>query len=69
MSGREGQTIGRIRRALGDGSLVEPFRAADVNRALGIDWADVFLPKHCVGTGSSTGLFKRVDRGVYRVNR
>jgi hypothetical protein len=63
----EGDTIRQIRYAVAKGSLKEPFRAADVNRLLGIDWAGAFLPKHCVGNGYTTEHFVRVTRGLYRL--
>jgi hypothetical protein len=50
----EGQTIKRVREGVRTGGLVEPFKPADVNKFLGIDWAGTFLPKHCVGNGSTT---------------
>ena len=45
----ERDTMRRIREAIESGKLVQPFRPAEVNRALGIDYAGVFLPKHRVG--------------------
>lgn len=63
----EGQTIQRIRSAVRGGKLADPFKAADVNRLLGIDWAGTFLPKHCEGNGHTTELFVRVSRGSYRL--
>jgi hypothetical protein len=39
------QTIKAIRIIVGKKGLVQPFRASDVNVALGIDWAGHFLPK------------------------
>jgi hypothetical protein len=62
----EGDTIRQIRYAVAKSSLKEPFRAADVNRLLGIDWAGTFL-KHCVGNGYTTEHFVRVTRGLYRL--
>jgi hypothetical protein len=62
------ETIRRIRDAVRSGRLGTRFTAADVNRALGIDWAGTFLPKHRVGNpGKVTELFVRVDRGLYRL--
>jgi hypothetical protein len=56
-----------IRQAIEDGKLVQPFRPSDVNRALGIDYAGVFLPKHRVGNpGGYTEHFVRIERGLYR---
>ena len=42
----ERETTRRIREAVKNGTLTEPFRAADVNRELKIRYAGVFLPKH-----------------------
>jgi hypothetical protein len=62
----ERKTIGRIREAVRSGRLNQPFRAADVNRILGIDWARTFLPKHAVDNpGGFTELFVRIGRGLY----
>lgn len=69
---REGRTIGRIREAVRQGQLVEPFAPQDVNAALGIHWAGTFLPKHRVGNpGGYTELFVRVNSNPaqYRLNR
>jgi len=63
----EGQTIQRIRTAVRTGRLTEPFKAAHVNKLLGIDWAGTFLPKHCEGNGYTTEHFIRVGRGLYRM--
>ena len=65
----EGQTIQRIRAGVRAGKLSELFRAGDVNRFLGIDWADTFLPKHCEGNGYTTEHFVRVSRGLYHLKR
>lgn len=65
---REGTTIELIRAAVEKGRLSQPFRAAEVNRLLAIDWAGVFLSKHCVGNRiQTTELFVRVDKGLYRL--
>jgi hypothetical protein len=64
---QEGSTIKLIRAAVQTGRLSQPFRAEDVNRLLGIDWAGVFLPKHRVGNGYTTELFVRVGHGLYRL--
>jgi len=60
-----------IYAAVGSGRLKEPFDAAMVKEACP-GWADrtyhVFLGKHAVGNGSTTELFVRVDRGLYRLN-
>ncbi len=63
----EGETIRKIRDAVHSGKLPKSFRAADVNRLLGIDWANTFLPKHNVGNGYTTEHFMRVSRGLYRL--
>ena len=39
-----------------------------MNRALGIHWAGVFLPKHREGNpGGQTELFVQIERGLYRL--
>ena len=63
----EGQTIQHIRTAVRVGKLAEPFKAADVNKLLGIDWAGNFLPKHSEGNRRTTEHFVRVGRGLYRL--
>jgi len=64
----ERDTVRRIREAIETGTLVQPFRSADVNRALGIDYAGVFLPKHRVGNpGGFTEHFVQIERGLYRM--
>ena len=64
----ERDTMLRIREAIKNGILVQPFRASDVNRALGIDYAGVFLPKHRVGNqGGFTQHFIQIERGLYRL--
>lgn len=64
----ERDTIRRIRQAVADRRLAEPFRAADVYRVLRIDFAGTFLPKHRVGNpGNNTELFVQVNRGLYRL--
>jgi hypothetical protein len=63
----QGQTIQRIRADVRSGKLVEPFKPADVNKLLGIDWAGTFLPKHCEGNGYTTEHFIRVSPGLYRL--
>ena len=62
----EKETVQRIKEAVRSRRLTEPFRAADVNRALRIHWAGVFLPKHRVGNpDDQTEQFVRVSRGLY----
>ena len=68
----EKETMRRIREAIRAGSLTEPFRAADVNRALHIGYAGVFLPKHRVGNPGTNGRkntehFVQIERGLYRL--
>lgn len=54
----ERDTIRRIRQAVRAGAILPLFRAADVNRALRIHWAGIFLPKHRDGnSGGMTELF------------
>ena len=64
----EGQTVQLIRAGVRSGKLTQPFKPADVNRFLGIDWAGTFLPKHCEGNGYTTEHFVRVGRGLYQLN-
>jgi hypothetical protein len=62
-------TIRRIRGAVESKVLGHQFRAEDVNKALGIEFAGTFLPKHRVGnSGGSTELFVRISAGLYRLN-
>jgi hypothetical protein len=68
----ERETMRRIREAVNSGTLTEPFRAADVNRALKIHYAGVFLPKHRVGNPGMKGKkntehFVLIERGLYRL--
>jgi len=68
----ERETMRRIREAVKSGTLTEPFRAADVNRALKIHYAGVFLPKHRVGNPGMKGEkntehFVLIERGLYRL--
>lgn len=66
LAGRK--TIRRIREAVKNGRLREAFRPVDVNAALGIDYAGVFLPKHRDGNpGGNTTLFIQIERGLYRL--
>jgi hypothetical protein len=54
------------RKAVAADQLKEPFRAIDVNAAINIDFADVFLPKHRVSNpGDFTELFVQNCRGLY----
>ena len=64
----EKETMKHTREAVRTGRLKQPFRAADVNRELGITYAGVFLPKHRVGNpGKNTEHFIQVERGLYRL--
>jgi hypothetical protein len=64
----ERDTIRRIREAVASGKLGKDFRAEDVNKALRIEFAGVFLPKHRVGNpGRFTELFVRISAGLYRL--
>lgn len=63
-------TMRRICEAVESGTLLQPFRPADVNRVLGIDYAGVFLPKHRVGNpGGFTEYFVQIERGLYRLEQ
>jgi hypothetical protein len=64
----ERETMRLIREAIERGALVQPFCPTDVNRALGIDYAGVFLPKHRVGNpGGFSERFVQIKRGLYRL--
>jgi hypothetical protein len=64
----ERDTIRRIREAVTSGHLDKTFRAADVNAALKMEFAGVFLPKHRVGNpGGFSKLFVRLSRGLLSV--
>ena len=64
----ERDTIQRIRHGVRSGAIPQRFRAADVNRVLGIHWAGTFLPKHRLGNpGGTTELFVQIGRGLYRL--
>lgn len=61
-------TIRRIKQGVDAGTIPTTFRPREVNAALKIDWAGVFLPKHRKGNpGENTELFVQVKRGVYRL--
>jgi hypothetical protein len=65
----ERETIRRIREAVQAGRLSREFTPPDVNKALNIEWAGTFLPKHRQGNpGGNTVLFVRVRKGVYRLS-
>jgi hypothetical protein len=49
MVGREGRNIKRIREAVAEGALIEPFSPADIKRFLGITYAHSFLAHYRVG--------------------
>ena len=62
------ETIRRIKQGVTSGAIPAVFKPADVNKALKIHWAGVFLPKHRVGNpGGQTELFVQVERGTYRL--
>jgi hypothetical protein len=63
----EHETMQRIGEAIQAGVLEEPFRADDINRALGITRSGHFLAGHCQDTGRSTPRFIRVGVGIYRL--
>jgi len=64
----ERETIRKIRDAVRTGALSHEFTPANVNKALRIQWAGTFLPKHRVGNpGGYTELFVRVRSGLYRL--
>lgn len=64
----EGDTIRRIRKAVADGRLKQPFHAAGVDSTINIDFAGTFLPKHRVGNPSgSSELSIQIERGLYRL--
>ncbi|HKY21989.1 MAG TPA: hypothetical protein VJM31_12295 [Vicinamibacterales bacterium] len=64
----EGETVKKIRKGVAQGTIPPIFKPGDVNRALKIDWAGVFLPKHREGNpGGDTELFVQIRRGVYRL--
>jgi hypothetical protein len=68
----ERRTITQIREAIRRGKLDEPFGPTDVNSALGIKWAGVFLPKHREGNpGGQTALFVQVSHqpATYRLKQ
>jgi hypothetical protein len=61
-------TIRRIKEGVAKGVIPVVFKPADVNRALKIHWAGVFLPKHRIGNpGGQTELFEQIGRGTYRL--
>jgi hypothetical protein len=61
------EAMKRIRAAIEAGTLEEPFRPSDLNRALGIDWGGRFLVNHCQDTGTLAPQFIRVGAGIYRL--
>ena len=61
-------TIKRIRKCLEVGKITAEFTPAQVNAALGINWAGTFLPKHRIGNpGNNTELFIRIRKGLYKL--
>jgi hypothetical protein len=64
----ERDTIRRILEAVASGRIGKTFRAADVNAALKIEFAGVFLSKHRMGNpGGFSELFVQISRGLYRL--
>ena len=64
----EKETVQRIKKAVNDRRLPKEFTPKQVNGALDIDWAGVFLPKHRVGNPRcETEHFIRIKPGVYRL--
>jgi hypothetical protein len=57
--------------AVKSGKLSQPFSAATAKKACP-GWANRtyhnFFGKHTIGNGSTTELFVRVSRGLYRLN-
>jgi hypothetical protein len=64
------QFASEIHAAVKSGSLKQPFNAAMLKQACP-GWSprtySVFPAKHAVGNGTTTELFVRVGRGLYRV--
>lgn len=59
-----------ILRLVLNGTLQEPFRAADVRAASNILKSAGFLAKHAIGNpGGHNAYFERVEEGLYRVLR
>ena len=57
----EGKNMRRIREAVHQGKIEEPFSPNDIDGLLGIDYASTFLPRHAVGNpGQETEKFVRV---------
>ena len=65
------KTIGEIRRAVKSGTLSQPFRAAVVNKAVGITFAGNFLSKHCDirPDEAFTWLFDNVLDGIVKLTK
>ena len=64
----ERKTVRKIREAVRDRIIPAEFTPAQVNTALGINWAGTFLPKHRVGNpDGNTELFIQIGRGLYRL--
>jgi hypothetical protein len=62
------ETIRCIKEEVAAGKIPGTFKPADVNKALKIDWAGVFLSKHREGNpGGEAQLFVRVNRGTYQL--
>ena len=62
------KTVRRIRKAVREGVISIEFTSAQVNTALGINWAGTFLPIHRIGNpGGNTELFIQISRGLYKL--
>ena len=59
-------TIQHIRDKVKSGELPPQFRDAQVNKAIGIDWAGNFMAKHCKPRNGGV-FFVRISRGLYRL--
>lgn len=73
MNPQSGNFIKAIRRAVKTGTLKQPFRAADVKKAVpgfAKNTYHVFLPKHrSDNPDNQTELFERISPGLYRLIR
>jgi hypothetical protein len=61
-----------IREAVKCGTLGKQFKPAAVNKAVGITYAGVFLPKHRIGNPGFRGKrfkehFIQLERGLYQL--
>ena len=67
----ERETVRKIKEAVRNGTLGEPLTPKEVNRAIGINYAGAFLPKHRLGgpRPPSEQHFVRVGRGQYTLRK